>query len=205
MAAPLRALLLTLLFLPTSAWAQGVLDTTVALPPVTVTAERWGTAATGSARVTVLGGAAIRGAGAETVAELLERRGGLHVKRYGAGGLATLSLRGTSASQTLVLLDGHRLADPQLGQLDLSLLPTSLLEGAEVMHGAASAAHGTDGIGGAVNLRTLAPGAPAASAPRRATAPMASATGRCWPRGRLDACRGWRSSPMGKRRATSPT
>lgn len=143
----------------TSAWAQGTLDTTLALPPVTVTAARFSTAATAPARVTVLGEEALERTGARTVAGLLEARSGLHVKRYGAGGLATLSLRGTSASQTLVLLDGHRIADPQLGQLDLSLLPTSLLEGAEVMHGAASAVHGTEGIGGVVNLRTRSPGA----------------------------------------------
>ena len=165
MAAPLRLLFL-LLLLPTSVWAQGgadssaasLPDTVLALPPVTVTAERRATAATASARVATLGREAIESTGAETVAGLLERRGGLHVKRYGAGGLATLALRGTSASQTLVLLDGHRIADPQLGQLDLSLLPTSLLEGAEVMHGAASAVHGTEGVGGAVDLQTLAPG-----------------------------------------------
>src|SRR5690606_17414352 len=66
-----------------------------------------------------------------------------------------LSLRGTGASQTLVLLDGHRIADPQLGQLDLSLLPTLLLERVEILHGAGSALYGTDGIGGVVDLRTV--------------------------------------------------
>ena len=158
MPAPFR-LFLVLLLAPTSVWAQQTLDTTLALPPIQVVAARGATAAVASARVTVLDAAAIQNTGAQTVADLLEARGGLHVKRYGAGGLATMSLRGTSASQTLVLLDGHRIADPQLGQLDLSLLPALLLESAEVMHGSASAAHGTDGVGGAINLRTLPPGA----------------------------------------------
>ncbi|WP_243664067.1 TonB-dependent receptor, partial [Rhodothermus marinus] len=58
---------------------------------------------------------------------MLEARTGLFVKRYGSGGLATLSLRGSGATQTLLLIDGHRVADPQSGLIDLTLLPTVLL------------------------------------------------------------------------------
>ena len=157
MPAPFRLFLLLLLLAPTSVWAQQTLDTTLVLPPIQVVAARGATAAEASARVSVLDRTALQRTGAQTVADLLEAQGGLHIKRYGAGGLATMTLRGTSASQTLVLLDGHRIADPQLGQLDLSLLPAVLLESAEVMYGSASAVHGTDGIGGAINLRTLSP------------------------------------------------
>ncbi|RMH49440.1 MAG: TonB-dependent receptor [Bacteroidetes bacterium] len=139
--------------------AQTPLDTTVVLPGVTVTAARSQTpTTTAPVRVTVLGPEAIAATGARSVADLLEARAGLFVKRYGDGGLATLSLRGTGAAQTLVLVDGHRIADPQLGQLDLNLLPTILLDGVEVMHGAGSALYGTDGLGGVVNLRTVRPG-----------------------------------------------
>lgn len=139
--------------------AQALLDTTVALPAVTVTATR-GLArlAAAPARVTVLDAEAMAAAGAQTVADLLTARSAMFVRRYGEGGLASLSLRGTGASQTLVLLDGHRIASPQLGQLDLSLLPTLLLESVEVMGGAGSPLYGTDALGGVVNLRTLRPG-----------------------------------------------
>lgn len=133
-------------------------DTTVALPEVTVTATRTAVSpAEAPARVTVLSSKAIEQSGAASVAELLSERAGLFVREYGSGGLATLSMRGAAASQTLVLLDGHRIADPQLGQLDFSLLPTLLLESAEVMHGAASPLYGSDGMGAAVNLQTLRP------------------------------------------------
>lgn len=132
-------------------------DTT--LPAVSVVATRGRTAvAQAPARVTVLDAEAIEAAGASSVADLLEARSAVFVRRYGAGGLASLSLRGTGAGQTLVLLDGHRIADPQLGQLDLSLLPTVLLDRVEVLHGAGSALYGTDGIGGVVDLRTARPG-----------------------------------------------
>lgn len=151
-------LLLVLLLLAPPARAQATLDTTVALPTVTVTATRGSTPlALAPARVTVLDAEA---AGAQTVADLLTARSGVFVRRYGDGGLASLSLRGTGASQTLVLLDGHRIADPQLGQLDLSLLPTLLLASVEVMGGAGSPLYGTDALGGVVNVRTLPPGTP---------------------------------------------
>ncbi len=125
------------------------------LPAVSVVATRSAVAvAEAPARVTVLDGEAVVATGSDSVADLLEARSAAFVRRYGPGGLASLSLRGTGAAQTLVLLDGHRIADPQLGQLDLSLLPSVLLESVEVLHGAASALYGTDGVGGVVNLRT---------------------------------------------------
>lgn len=133
-------------------------DTTVSLDEVTVTAARSATLlAESPVRVTVLGSEAIAATGARHVADLLQATSGAFVKRYGSGGLASISLRGTGASQTLVLLDGHRIADPQLGQLDLSLLPTLLLQSVEVMPGAGSALYGTDALGGVVNLRTRRP------------------------------------------------
>ena len=162
-------LLLFLCFGPVSALAQSDrvpstwLDTTLALPEVTVTAARSKTTlAKAPTRVTVLGPRALERSGASSVAELLSEQSGLFVKQYGPGQLATPSLRGTGAAQTLVLLDGHRIADPQLGQLDLSLLPTLLLSSVEVMHGAGSPLYGTDAIGGVINLRTL----PAGTAPQ---------------------------------------
>ena len=151
--------ILVLLLPGLTASAQATLDTTVALPAVTVTATRGPTRlAAAPLRVTVLDAEAIAAAGAQTVADLLTVRSGVFVRRYGDGGLASLSLRGSGASQTLVLLDGHRIASPQLGQLDLSLLPTLLLESVEVMAGAGSSLYGTDALGGVINLRTLGPG-----------------------------------------------
>ncbi len=140
-------------------FGQALPDSTVALPDVTVTATRVETAtALAPVRVTVLDNEAIEASASSSVADLLDARTPLFIKRYGDGGLASVSFRGTGASQTLVLLDGHRIADPQLGQLDLSLLPTILLQSTEVVHGPGSALYGTDAIGGVVNLRTLALG-----------------------------------------------
>ncbi len=156
----LRALLL--LLLPATAAAQPTAPDST-LGPVTVTAAREPVATVEAAsRVTVIGRDALDAAGATTVVDALEARSAVFVKRYGPGGLASLSLRGTGAAQTLVLLDGHRIADPQLGQLDLGLLPAGVVESVEVAHGAASALYGTDGIGGVVQIRTPHAGEPRA-------------------------------------------
>lgn len=128
------------------------------LPGLTVTASRLPTAsALAPARTTVLDSAALHRSHGTSVASVLDDRAGLHVRRYGEGGLATPALRSSGASQTTLLLDGQRISNPQIGHLDLSLLPTVLLRSIEIMHGPASSLHGSDGLGGAIHLRTLQP------------------------------------------------
>lgn len=127
------------------------------LDEITVTASRIGVnAAAAPQRVTVLNRDTIERSGARHAADLLAARAGLFIRQYGEG-LATLSLRGAGPSQTLILLDGMRMTDPQLGQLDLSLFPTFALSGVEITHGPGSALFGSDGIGGIVNLRPRKP------------------------------------------------
>ncbi|MEM0963690.1 MAG: TonB-dependent receptor, partial [Bacteroidota bacterium] len=155
----LRALFLLLAPLAITASAQTTSDSlrTDSLAAVTVTATRLPTETHRvPARVTVLGPAEVAATGAASVADVLEDRSAVFLKRYGPDGLASFSLRGSGASHTLVLLDGHRISDPQLGQLDPTLLPAVLLERAEVVHGPGSAVYGTDAVGGVVALRTPA-------------------------------------------------
>ncbi len=96
----------------------------------------------------------------QSVADLLAARTNLFVKQYGTGGLATASMRGLGSSQTLVLVDGQRVADPQTGQADLSLLPSLLIESARVRHGSHGARHGSGTLGGVVQLQTRRPSSP---------------------------------------------
>lgn len=149
---------IALLAAPLGGLPADTVSAEAALPEVSVVATRLATVSSQApSRVTVLDAAAMASSASRDVASLMEARSAAFVRRYGPAGLASISLRGTGAAQTLILLDGHRIADPQLGQLDLSLLPTILLERVEIMHGAGSALHGTDGIGGVVDLRTLRP------------------------------------------------
>jgi iron complex outermembrane receptor protein len=68
--------------------------------------------------------------------------------------LRGLNGQGPSAiARTLVLVDGRRFVTSNIkGQVDLNLIPSSLIERAEVVTGGASAAWGSDAVAGVVNL-----------------------------------------------------
>ncbi|MEM1116559.1 MAG: TonB-dependent receptor [Bacteroidota bacterium] len=143
-----------LLFLLAASAAHGQAAPDSTLDAVTVTAAREALpTAEAPARVTVVDRAALDATASVSVADALQARAPVHVRRYGPSGLASVTIRGASSSQALVLVDGQRLTDPQLGQVDLSLLPTSLLEAVEVLSGPASGLYGSDAVGGVIHLR----------------------------------------------------
>lgn len=78
--------------------------------------------------------------------------------RAPAGVQSDLSIRGGTFGQTLVLLDGMRLVDPQTGHHNLNL-PVTLeaLSRVEVLRGSGSALYGADAVGGVVNFVTARP------------------------------------------------
>jgi outer membrane receptor protein involved in Fe transport len=68
-------------------------------------------------------------------------------------GFRQADLRGIQPQRTLVLVDGHRFVPTtQQGTIDLNLIPTLLLQRAEVVTGGASAQYGSDAVAGVVNL-----------------------------------------------------
>lgn len=71
----------------------------------------------------------------------------------GNDGAATVNLRNLGEERTLVLVDGKRFTpyDYQ-GFVDLSMIPTALIQRVEVVTGGASAVYGSDAIGGVVNF-----------------------------------------------------
>jgi len=92
-----------------------------------------------------------------TVTDLLDETVGATVRRFGGvGSFATLSLRGSGANQVAVFLDGVPLSRADNGAVDLSTLPLAALARIEVYRGASPVGLGGQGIGGVVNLVTLA-------------------------------------------------
>ena len=93
--------------------------------------------------------------GFTTVASALEDVPGVVVTRTGpVGASAGVAIRGTSANQTLVLLDGRPPAGAQIGTLDLGALPTAGVERIEVVEGSGATLYGTGAIGGVINIVT---------------------------------------------------
>lgn len=95
--------------------------------------------------------------GATTVTEALAKVPGLSLSPTGAGGAeTTLSLRGSTSNQVLVIIDGVRITDPATGRTDFSRLqiPVDDIESMEVIRGALSAQYGADAVGGVVVITT---------------------------------------------------
>lgn len=129
----------------------------VRLPELRVEEVRAPLSTTGAQGTTRLDSITLARTGAGRVSRLLETRTPAFVMSYGSTGSASVSLRGTDGNQSQILLDGLRVADPQTGQLDLSLVPALLLESVVVEQGAGSARYGSGSLGGTVRLRTLRP------------------------------------------------
>ena len=95
-----------------------------------------------------------------TAGGLLEGRPGLLVQRRGLAGPQTVSIRGSSADEVLVLLDGAPLNDPLTGETDLSTIPASQIESITVLSGSQSARYGPGAAAGAVLIESRTTASP---------------------------------------------
>lgn len=138
------------------------------LPAVVVTAERQAISLQQEPQsVTVITREDMEKKGASNVSEALADVLGLDSSRgsqnsTSAMGGHQLMLRGMNTNQTLVLVDGHRLADEDTGQTQnvyiLSRLDVSQVERIEVLRGPAGAMYGSDAMGGVIQILTKRPG-----------------------------------------------
>ena len=103
--------------------------------------------------VAVIPRARIAELNAQNVGAVLEQVADARVKSYGAMGAESgVALRGSSASQVLVLLDGRPAHPPSLGMVDLALLPADQVERIEVIRGPGSVLYGSGAMAGVVNI-----------------------------------------------------
>lgn len=100
-----------------------------------------------------------RDAPVETAADVLAETVGVQVQRFGGlGGFTTVSIRGSSANQVPVFLDGIPLSQAQDQTVNLTDLPLDGLSEIEVYRGTIPVGFGGGGVGGVVNLVTREPG-----------------------------------------------
>jgi outer membrane receptor protein involved in Fe transport len=111
-----------------------------------------------SAPVTILDRSEIEATGAASVGELLRElpvatASASDSAGRGNGGSATVALRGLSAVNTLVLINGRRvLSNNEGGTVDLNSIPFEAVDRVEVLQDGASAIYGSDAIAGVVNI-----------------------------------------------------
>ncbi len=110
--------------------------------------------------ISVITGKEIAESPNRSIAEMIQRAPAVEVSAYGpAGSLATPQVRGSSAGQVLILVNGRRINDAQNGQFDLNNLPIAKeeIERIEILRGSASALYGADAMGGVINILTKTP------------------------------------------------
>jgi vitamin B12 transporter len=106
--------------------------------------------------VTVINAQQIEQEKALSLSELLRDVPGVFVRQKGATGASTsVILRGALSTQTLVLIDGIEVNDPNLGgAFDFSDFDTAGVERIEVVRGSYSALYGSSAVGGVINIIT---------------------------------------------------
>lgn len=115
-----------------------------------------------SSPVTLLSRADIERTGLTDIRDVLDRLtasdgGGLSTvstQTNGNDGTQSISLRGLGSARTLVLVDGHRWATDSGGTVDLTSIPTAIVDRIEVLKDGASAIYGSDAIAGVINIIT---------------------------------------------------
>ena len=89
----------------------------------------------------------------QSVDNVLRQVPGVTVMQSGSPGTETdVMIRGASASQTLIMIDGVEVNTGATGGFDISNLTTDNLERVEVLRGAGGSLYGSQAIGGVVNL-----------------------------------------------------
>lgn len=90
--------------------------------------------------------------------ELLKSQASANIVQLGGyGQQASIFLRGTNSTQTLILQDGVRLNTATTGAASLPFLDTTNLKQIEILEGPASVLYGTDAIGGVIQMITKTP------------------------------------------------
>lgn len=127
------------------------------LDPVVVTGSRISYRLSASAgSVSVISREEIAILPADNVSDILEHVNGVDVRRRGAHGVqADVGIRGGSYEQTLIMVDGVTVSDPQTGHHNMDL-PVNLndIERIEIVKGPAARIYGPNAMGGVINIIT---------------------------------------------------
>ncbi len=134
------------------------------IPAIVVSAARTKQSTlTTPASITVITRKQIEDSGSTHIVEVLRGQGGVQINDlYGDGSRATVDMRGfgdTASSNTLVLIDGRRLNNSDIGSPDLNSIALEDVERIEVVQGSAGVLFGDQAVGGVINIITRQPGA----------------------------------------------
>ncbi len=129
---------------------------------ITVTATRTETALRDApGAITVITAEDIASSPTRDLLDILAATPGISVEGKGVGGRKTIAIRGAEGRQTLMLIDGRRIAASNAimghSNFENSWVPVENIERVEVVRGPLSALYGSEAMGGVVNIITRPP------------------------------------------------
>ncbi len=108
------------------------------------------------AAVEIITSEVIQEMGAMTVADAMMEARSTYLQGNEDRGLS-VSLRGLRSNQTLVMINGRRIAAGIRDNINLDDLPAAMIDRIEIVRGPSSALYGSDAMGGVVNIITRKP------------------------------------------------
>ncbi len=156
--------LLSLSVLTLAAVLPEIVFAATEIPAVVVSAARTEQSTlTTPASITVISREQIEASGARHINDVLRGQGGVQINDlYGDGSRASVDMRGfgdTAGSNTLILVDGRRLNNPDIAAPDLNSIALEDVERIEIVQGSAGVLFGDQAVGGVINVITRKPGA----------------------------------------------
>ncbi|GAB1231588.1 TonB-dependent receptor [Ferrigenium sp. UT4] len=133
------------------------------LEEVVVTASRFEEKSTNQpVNMTVITREDMRQSSARTLPELLSTQAGITMRDLFGNNAASASvdMRGFGAAagqNTLILLDGRRITDPDLSGVQWAAIPFAAIQRIEIMRGSGAVLYGDGATGGVINIITRAP------------------------------------------------
>ncbi len=107
------------------------------------------------APVTVIDRATIDAIQAKSLADLLRILPNVDINQYGGRGQnATVTVRGATSAQSLVLIDGVRSPTGAIGPLNINTFPVAQIERIELIRGARASVYGSEAVSGVINIIT---------------------------------------------------
>ncbi len=109
-----------------------------------------------SRTITVISSNEIQQSPATNVADLLQQVSGIDIRRRGIDGMQSdIYIRGGHFNQTLILIDGIKVEDPQTGHHSMNvMIPLENIERIEIIKGPAARVYGQNAFLGAINIVT---------------------------------------------------
>lgn len=106
--------------------------------------------------ITIIDSKRLEAIGATSIDQLLRYVQGVEIQPRGAFGVQSdISMRASTFSQIIILIDGMRLNDPLTGHFNSNIpIPIYQIDHIEILRGSASAQYGADAVGGVINIIT---------------------------------------------------